>query len=161
MATSPLSRGLFMDSGSNFARATYQLLHVGKSGSSNAVDRWGTSSPFPLQGTAASVLVRGASAGHMHTEAADEEDRFDIKAPFISDQVSIPDGIVGEVAEIVCEVGEVVAEGDIIVIIETHKAAINVKATGAPFLEIVKIMVTEGQEVRELESMVVVQASGC
>ena len=78
-------------------------------------------------------LVRGARRGppraspassrfsHDEAAVARGDPTWAILTPVISDQVSIPDGVVGDVVEIGCEVGDVVEEGHVSVIIETHK----------------------------------------
>ena len=79
------------------------------------------------------------------------------QTPIISDQVSIPDGVVEDVAEIGCEVGDVVEEGHVAVIIETHKACLNVKATGARTMRVVEILASVGDEVKESDPLVLVR----
>lgn len=94
-----------------------------------------------------------------HDEAAVRrgDPSWHILTPIISDQVSIPDGVVGDVAEIGCEVGDVVEEGHVAVIIETHKACLNVKATGARTMRVVEILASVGDEVKESDPLVLVE----
>ena len=83
-------------------------------------------SPSPPRACAARQL----RASHDDAAVARGDARWRILTPVISDQVSIPDGVVGDVAEINVEVGDVVDEGHVAVVIETHKACLNVRATG-------------------------------
>jgi len=83
--------------------------------------------------------------------------KWAITTPIISDQVSIPDGVVGDVVEITCAVGDVVTEGHVAIIIETHKACLNVKATGARTMRVLEILTEEGTEVREGDRLVMVE----
>ena len=98
-------------------------------------------------------------AARSHDEAAVRrgDPSWHILTPIISDQVSIPDGVVGDVAEIGCEVGDVVEEGHVAVIIETHKACLNVKATGARTMRVVEILASVGDEVKESDPLVLVE----
>lgn len=98
-------------------------------------------------------------AARSHDEAAvrREDTSWHILTPIISDQVSIPDGVVGDVAEIVCDVGDVVEEGHVAVIIETHKACLNVKATGARTMRVLEILASVGDEVKESDPLVLVE----
>ena len=56
------------------------------------------------------VATSTASASHDVAAVAAGARRWAITTPVISDQVSIPDGVVGEVVEVTCEVGDVVTE---------------------------------------------------
>ena len=98
-------------------------------------------------------------AARSHDEAAVRrgDPSWHILTPIISDQVSIPDGVVGDVAEIGCEVGDVVEEGHVAVIIETHKACLNVKATGARTMRVLEILASVGDEVKESDPLVLVE----
>lgn len=88
------------------------------------------STPVPPP-TAASSAAPGAALpraspatsrfSHDEAAVARGDPTWAILTPVISDQVSIPDGVVGDVVEIGCEVGDVVEEGHVSVIIETHK----------------------------------------
>mmetsp|Transcript_48572 Transcript_48572/g.157014 ORF Transcript_48572/g.157014 Transcript_48572/m.157014 type:complete len:128 (+) Transcript_48572:10-393(+) len=51
-----------------------------------------------------------------------------LDAPFISDTMPLAEGIIGELGEILVDVGATVEENDVVAVIETEKAAINVKA---------------------------------
>jgi len=94
-----------------------------------------------------------------HDEAAVSrgDAEWHVVTPVISDQVSIPDGVVGDVAEICCAVGDVVEEGHVAVIIETHKACLNVKATGARTMRVLEILADVGAEVKENAPLVLVE----
>ena len=50
-----------------------------------------------------------------------------LDAPFISDTMPLAEGIIGELGEILVDVGATVEENDVVAVIETEKAAINVK----------------------------------
>ena len=50
-----------------------------------------------------------------------------------------------------------VSEGHIAIIIETHKACLNVKATGARSMRVVEILTEDGKEVKEGEPLVMVE----
>jgi pyruvate/2-oxoglutarate dehydrogenase complex dihydrolipoamide acyltransferase (E2) component len=69
-------------------------------------------------------------------------------------QVPLADGILGEVEEISCAVGDVVNEGDPLVVIETHKASLFIKAEQFKRIRVTEILVAVGQEVRECQPMV-------
>ena len=93
-----------------------------------ALERASTPVPPPAAASFAApgaALPRAspASSRFSHDEAAVArgDPTWAILTPVISDQVSIPDGVVGDVVEIGCEVGDVVEEGHVSVIIETHK----------------------------------------
>mmetsp|Transcript_33999 Transcript_33999/g.47104 ORF Transcript_33999/g.47104 Transcript_33999/m.47104 type:complete len:186 (-) Transcript_33999:51-608(-) len=78
---------------------------------------------------------------------------FVVSAPNLSDQVSLVDGLIGEVEEICCEVGDEVDEGSSVVIVETHKASLHIKALGHKRLRITKILVELNEEVKELQAL--------
>ena len=61
--------------------------------------------------------------------------------------------------EIACEVGQVVGEGHVAVVIETHKACLNVKATGARRMRVVEILAQDGIEVKEGDPLLMVEAA--
>lgn len=48
-------------------------------------------------------------------------------------------------------------EGHVAVVIETHKACLNVKATGARSLRVVEILAEVGAEVKEGEPLLTVE----
>ena len=100
-----------------------------------------------------------ASWSHDAEAVARGDARWAITTPIISDQVSIPDGVVGDVVEIACEVGQVVDEGHVAVVIETHKACLNVKATGARRMRVVEILAQDGIEVKEGDPLLMVEAA--
>lgn len=56
------------------------------------------------------VTTWAPSASHDHAAIAAGASQWAITTPIISDQVSIPDGVVGDVVEIGVEVGDVVTE---------------------------------------------------
>jgi|TARA_B110000967_G_scaffold33051_1_gene31698 biotin carboxyl carrier protein len=97
------------------------------------------------------------SPSHDDAAVARGDPEWHIVTPVISDQVSIPDGVVGDVAEINVLVGDVVEEGHVAVIIETHKACLNVKVTGARRLRVLEILTEIGAEVREHDALVLVE----
>eukprot|EP00242_Pyramimonas_sp_CCMP2087_P018546 CAMPEP_0198205936 /NCGR_PEP_ID=MMETSP1445-20131203/9467_1 /TAXON_ID=36898 /ORGANISM="Pyramimonas sp., Strain CCMP2087" /LENGTH=114 /DNA_ID=CAMNT_0043878429 /DNA_START=478 /DNA_END=823 /DNA_ORIENTATION=- len=84
------------------------------------------------------------------TLAADE---FAVKAPFLSDQVPLANGFLGEVEEILFAVGDIVKEGETIVLLETHKASLHIKAENHRTIRITEICVEVGQEVFELQDI--------
>ena len=100
-----------------------------------------------------------AAWSHDAEAVARGDARWAITTPIISDQVSIPDGVVGDVVEIACEVGQVVDEGHVAVVIETHKACLNVKATGARRMRVVEILAQDGIEVKEGDPLLMVEAA--
>ena len=57
-----------------------------------------------------SVATSALSASHDVAAVAAGASQWAITTPIISDQVSIPDGVVGDVVEIGVEVGDVVTE---------------------------------------------------
>mmetsp|Transcript_8505 Transcript_8505/g.17632 ORF Transcript_8505/g.17632 Transcript_8505/m.17632 type:complete len:180 (-) Transcript_8505:1522-2061(-) len=79
---------------------------------------------------------------------------FEIKAPFLSDQVPIANGHLGEVEEICYQVGDVVDEGDSVVILETHKASLHIKAEKHDKIKITAVLVEEGQDIYELQPVI-------
>eukprot|EP00976_Prorocentrum_cordatum_P110308 1195174-Prorocentrum_minimum.AAC.1 len=79
---------------------------------------------------------------------------FEIRAPFLSDQVPIANGLLGEVEEICYKVGDIVKEGDSVVILETHKASLHIKAEKADKIKIIEVLVEEGQEIYELQAVI-------
>lgn len=48
-------------------------------------------------------------------------------------------------------------KGHVAVIIETHKACLNVKATGARSMRVVEILTEDGKEVKEGEPLLMVE----
>lgn len=79
---------------------------------------------------------------------------FEIKAPFLSDQVPIANGHLGEVEEICFQVGDIVDEGDSVVILETHKASLHIKAEKHDRVKITEVLVEEGQDIYELQPVI-------
>ena len=69
-------------------------------------------------------------------------------------QVPLADGMLGEVEEIPCEVGQVLNEGDPVVILETHKASVFIKADKYKQIQITEILVSVGQEIKELQPVI-------
>ena len=59
--------------------------------------------------------------------------------------------------EIPVGVGDVVDEGTHAVIIETHKACLNVKATGHRRMRVVEVLTRIGQEVKEGDRLLMVE----
>jgi biotin carboxyl carrier protein len=108
-----------------------------------------------------------AGRGRLHTSTpskshdAEALDRGDVSwaitTPIISDQVSIPDGVVGDVVEIPVRVGDVIDEGTHAVIIETHKACLNVKATGHRKMRVIEILTKLDEEVKEGDRLLMVE----
>ena len=103
------------------------------------------------------VTARQLRASHDDAAVARGDARWRILTPVISDQVSIPDGVVGDVAEINVEVGDVVDEGHVAVVIETHKACLNVRATGHRRMVVAEILTRLDAEVREGEPLLSVE----
>ena len=94
---------------------------------------------------------------HDDAAVARGDPEWHIMTPVISDQVSIPDGVVGDIAEINVKVGDVVEEGHVAVEIETHKACLNVKATGAQRMRVLEILCQVGDETKEGDPLVLVE----
>ena len=94
---------------------------------------------------------------HDDAAVARGDPEWHIVTPVISDQVSIPDGVVGDIAEINVKVGDVVEEGHVAVEIETHKACLNVKATGAQRMRVLEILCQVGDETKEGDPLVLVE----
>lgn len=107
----------------------------------------------PSRGLHASTSSRSHDAEALNRGDAS----WAITTPIISDQVSIPDGVVGDVVEIPVSVGDVVDEGTHAVIIETHKACLNVKATGHRRMRVVEVLTRIGQEVKEGDRLLMVE----
>jgi pyruvate/2-oxoglutarate dehydrogenase complex dihydrolipoamide acyltransferase (E2) component len=68
--------------------------------------------------------------------------------------VPLADGVLGEVEEIVCAVGDVCDEGAPLVVVETHKASLFIKAEQFKQIRVTEILVEMGQEIRECQPIV-------
>ena len=74
-----------------------------------------------------------------------------LKAPFISDTVPLPEGILGTVEELHIGVGDVVNELDVIGVVETDKVSLDIKATASG--TVTEVLVEVGEEIKELQEL--------
>jgi biotin carboxyl carrier protein len=75
------------------------------------------------------------------------------RSPFISDTIPCDD--LGLVEEILVEVGQEVKQDEVIAVIETHKAAIDVKASHAG--TVTSVYVEQDEEVYEVQPMFMIR----
>lgn len=66
-----------------------------------------------------------------------------LDAPFISDTMPLAEGVIGELGELCVAVGDQVSENDVVAVIETDKAAINVKASQSGVIAAILVEIDE------------------
>ena len=79
-----------------------------------------------------------------------------MKTPFLSDTIPLPDEL-GTLEELLKSVGESVSADEIIAVVETHKAAIDIRVANAGVIK--AVLVELGQEVFELHPLFVIEKS--
>jgi len=97
------------------------------------------------------VWAKKSKKNVLPTDLADNEEL--ITSPFISDTIPCDD--LGLVEEILVEVGQEVKQDEVIAVIETHKAAIDVKASHAG--TVTSVYVEQDEEVYEVQPMFMIR----
>lgn len=77
---------------------------------------------------------------------------FTVDTPFISDSVPLADGVLGTVEEICVHPGDSVKENDIVIVVDTHKAALEVRAQCEGTVK--QVLVKVGDEIQERKPVV-------
>jgi len=115
----------------------------------SAAQRTAAAASLPMPSPAVTFApCRPLSRGYA---AESVQEVVEFQAPFLSDQVPLPDGMLGQVEEIPCKVGQILSEGDPLVILETHKASLFIKVQDYSKVKVTEILVELGQEIKELQ----------
>lgn len=81
---------------------------------------------------------------------------FTVDTPYLSDSVPLADGILGVIEEIRVGPGDAVREGTVVAVVDTHKAALEVRSPAAG--TIARILVSVGDEIQERKPVAEVDA---
>ncbi|KAG8456951.1 hypothetical protein KFE25_009838 [Diacronema lutheri] len=72
---------------------------------------------------------------------------FTVDTPYISESVPLADGVLGVIEELRVAPGDLVKEGTVVAVVDTHKAALEVRSPAAG--KVVRILVNVGDEIQE------------
>lgn len=79
--------------------------------------------------------------------AAQRHASFTVDTPLLSDSVPLPDGVLGTIEEVRVGPGDSIGENDVVAVVDTHKAALEVRSPAAG--KVVTILVKVGDEIQE------------
>lgn len=102
------------------------------------------------------MLARARRGLHLGALAQRFASSFTVNTPYLSDSVPLADGILGVIEEIRVAPGDVVREGTVVAVVDTHKAALEVRSPAAGTIS--RILVNVGDEIQEKKPIAEVDA---
>ena len=78
--------------------------------------------------------------------------KFTIHTPFLSDSVPLADGVLGVIEEIRVQPGDKVKEGTVVMVVDTHKAALEVRSPKPGLVR--SVLVKVGDEIQEKKPII-------
>ncbi|KAJ1626152.1 hypothetical protein T492DRAFT_1034921 [Pavlovales sp. CCMP2436] len=72
---------------------------------------------------------------------------FTVNTPYLSDSVPLAEGILGVIEEFRVGPGDLVKEGTVVALVDTHKAALEVRSPAAG--RVISLLVNVGEEIKE------------